>query len=424
MPTMLRSMKLRKTPGGEDTRREAPKGHPVTVNGQDQVNADLYFNIQVDDVDGQPKGWVKADSVNQSDSVVPIDRKLFAAECWRSAIDFGANAHYLVAVATLRSNIADGVVGDEAGPFRLLPTEWVAKEWGAAELLLRLDPELLFDWRMQCAAFALMAFRTAAQLQTKLGRGPTATELFLAQLAGSGIAAQAQKSDESILTLLTRQSDADFPPGQSHEKIVDRFAKWFKENGQPVTGKQAFDTISAGLQMALDQTKSMVEATGAVVIADVFAGVEPTAPSSSNLNLTSLSAEKKAMAEKILAAFAKAGFGGVQQTAAVANAMAESGLQADSESDPPEQSIGLFQLNMKNGLGVGRTKESLKDPDTNIGIIIDAAKHLQAFQAAISLREAVDVFVRRIERPANQTVEVDKRLKIAETFEATKTLLA
>lgn len=426
MPTMRESMKLRKMPGGEETGRVAPIGFLIKINDRDPPASDNpgFYKIQVMEANGQPEGWVAADSVNQQDSLTSIDKDRFAKECWRSAIDFGANAHYLAAVATLRSDITDGSIGTEIGPFRLLATEWAAG-WGAAELELTLEPELIFDWRMQCAAFAVMAFRTITKLEAKLGRRPSSAELLLAQMAGTGVVVALElQSNVSLLALITQQAEGDLPLGQNRADILNRFAKWFKAGEEAVTGKVALGQVGADLQTAIDNTRLLVESTGAGVIANMFAGVQSTVPSAAKLDLHNLTAAQQAVAKQILVAFATAGFGPLQQVAALANAIAESALNPNAKSPPPEQSVGLFQLNMKNGLGVGRTEQSLKNAATNIAIIIESANRLEDFKNAASLRDAVDVFVRRIERPALKDAAVEKRLKIAESISATKDLLA
>jgi hypothetical protein len=62
----------------------------------------------------------------------------------------------------------------------------------------------------------------------------------------------------------------------------------------------------------------------------------------------------------------------------------------------------------------GRCRRSnfATDMDINIGIIVREAKSA-AFAAATSLDDAVDIFVRQIERPANVTSEVIHRQQIA-----------
>jgi hypothetical protein len=130
------------------------------------------------------------------------------------------------------------------------------------------------------------------------------------------------------------------------------------------------------------------------------------------LSLTSISPEKRPVAQKILDAFAAAGFGQFQQVAALANAIAESGLNPNAGIAGVEDSWGLFMLTAR-GLGVGRTPDELKNPDINIDIIVKAATKVPQFAAATALDDAVDIFVRFIERPANVTSEVIRRQQIA-----------
>jgi hypothetical protein len=129
------------------------------------------------------------------------------------------------------------------------------------------------------------------------------------------------------------------------------------------------------------------------------------------LSLASIASERRPIAQKILDAFAAAGFGQFQQVAALANAIAESGLNPNVEI-ASEDSWGLFMLTTR-GLGVGRTPDELKNPDINIDIIVKAAKKVPQFATATSLDDAVDIFVRFIERPANVTSEVIRRQQIA-----------
>jgi hypothetical protein len=129
------------------------------------------------------------------------------------------------------------------------------------------------------------------------------------------------------------------------------------------------------------------------------------------LSLASIVPERRPIAQKILDAFAAAGFGQFQQVAALANAIAESGLDPNT-SVAAENSWGLFLLTVR-GLGAGYTPEQLKDPDINIGLVAKEARKFPQFGAATSLDDAVDAFVRFIERPANPTSEVIRRQQIA-----------
>jgi Lysozyme like domain len=123
---------------------------------------------------------------------------------------------------------------------------------------------------------------------------------------------------------------------------------------------------------------------------------------------------REAIARLIVKSFADAGFGGSQQIAALANAIAESNLNPKATSAPPEQAVGLFQLNKAGGLGTGHTVAELEDPTTNINIILTEARKFDAFAKAASLEDAVSAFVHKIVRPADPAGAVARRLKIAE----------
>ncbi|MBR1284441.1 hypothetical protein JQ597_20540 [Bradyrhizobium sp. AUGA SZCCT0177] len=116
----------------------------------------------------------------------------------------------------------------------------------------------------------------------------------------------------------------------------------------------------------------------------------------------------------ILKAFAAAGFGRDQQIAALANAIGESNLNPRAHNTNGEDSVGLFQLNRVVGVGGHHSVESLMDPAFNTQLIIAEAKRFPSFAKAANLREAVDVFVRSVERPADKAGQSAKRFKIAQ----------
>jgi hypothetical protein len=141
----------------------------------------------------------------------------------------------------------------------------------------------------------------------------------------------------------------------------------------------------------------------------------PRAPDDSRgpgLSLASIPPERREIAQKILDAFAAAGFGQFQQVAALANAIAESNLNPAAHIDGGDE-WGLFLLNRRAGFGIGHTPDELTNPDVNIGIMVMEAKKKTKFVAASSLDEAVEIFVRQIEQPANVNSEVIRRQQIA-----------
>lgn len=126
-----------------------------------------------------------------------------------------------------------------------------------------------------------------------------------------------------------------------------------------------------------------------------------------------LSTDAETMAELIRSKFKAAGFNDVQAEAAVANAIAESGLNPYAHNTRGEDSVGLFQMNRDGGLGTGHSVENLKDPNYNIDLAIAAAKKSEAFLKSNTIDDAVAAFVRDVERPANKELEIEKRTQIA-----------
>jgi uncharacterized protein (TIGR02594 family) len=152
-----------------------------------------------------------------------------------------------------------------------------------------------------------------------------------------------------------------------------------------------------------------------VPTAAMLAGAAPaTPPAVGAIKLDSVPQAGRAMAQHIVDAFAQAGFGTFQQATALANAIAESGLDPNAHAIVGEDSVGLFQLNRNGGLGTGHSVSELMDPDANIAIIVAQAKTVRDFVSASSLSAAMDAFVTDIERPRDAQGEIAKRLQIAE----------
>jgi uncharacterized protein (TIGR02594 family) len=120
-------------------------------------------------------------------------------------------------------------------------------------------------------------------------------------------------------------------------------------------------------------------------------------------------------ADLILKAFAAAGFGRNQQIAALANAIDESGLDA-SQRTLPEDSVGLFQLRRFKGVGGNNSVEALQNPTFNTQLIIAEVKKVPAFAKATTLRDAVDLFVRFVEKPKDKAGQSAKRFKTAQAL--------
>src|SRR6185369_5815685 len=76
-------------------------------------------------------------------------------------------------------------------------------------------------------------------------------------------------------------------------------------------------------------------------------------------NASALPPQGEAMANMIVSKFADAGFGQNQQLAALANAIAESALDPAARANPPDDSVGLFQIS-RRALGSGHTVQELE----------------------------------------------------------------
>jgi TIR domain len=130
------------------------------------------------------------------------------------------------------------------------------------------------------------------------------------------------------------------------------------------------------------------------------------------LSLASIPQDRRAIAQQIIDAFAAAGFGKVQQAAALANAIAESNLNPKA-IEAVGGSVGLFLISPRGGLGVGLTPAQLMDPKVNIDLVVKAAKKYAKFSEAITLIDANSAFVHYIERPSDAEGETTRRLAIA-----------
>jgi hypothetical protein len=135
---------------------------------------------------------------------------------------------------------------------------------------------------------------------------------------------------------------------------------------------------------------------------------------------TNMKQSQSDMANLIYDSFISAGFTDVQARAAVANAQAESSLDPTAHNTKNgEDSVGLFQMNRNGGLGKGYSVEQLKDPNTNIGLAIAAAKQSKDFVGASTLEQATKAFVTDVERPKDQAGAIEKRTKIAREMSTT-----
>jgi hypothetical protein len=125
--------------------------------------------------------------------------------------------------------------------------------------------------------------------------------------------------------------------------------------------------------------------------------------------------ERKLMAKLIASRFAAAGYGTVQQAAAVASAIYESGLDPKAQkggiSGGPTGGRGLFQLS-----GARSAEGDPLDPEFNISSTLREAMRSPSFKTAISVDTAVEIFVTRVQRPATPSADISQTKAIAQAI--------
>ena len=418
MAIMKSTRTLRVSPGGETTNFIAVAGAKIRILDDATLP---WWKIELLDLPEKPRGWVSAEAIDKdADTLGPMDKTVFARECLRQASTYGVNAHYLMAIAELRTNITDGpnANGIDQGPFAFSPDEW--KYYGKLrEFDLDLAPEDVSAWRLQCIVFAVMTSLTQPALAALLGSQPTPVELYLAQMVGTKAAISAlHDKTQKMNALIAAITDADVAnQGIDRSRIAARYPKYT----QGLTAEAALAAITTDLQKALDGSRQLIAQAGADIISSSNDPVGGTGSIDARINLGSpaIPAGRRNMAELIISRFAGAGYGVLPQVAALANAIAESKLDPKVKAAGNERSYGLFQLNLV-GVGHGHDPEELKDPERNIAIMLDYISKQggarDAFKAAPSLREAVSIFVRSFERPANTSGAINTRLPIAQSL--------
>lgn len=370
-----------------------------------------------------PEGWLPASAVSDVDPPdSPINTDEFIRECAHQEQVFGVAGHYVAAIAKLRSGIVNKIAAEgefgEIGLFHLTTAEWGA-DWGSKDDF-GFDFSLaeISDWRNQCTLFSLMARRALVACEDALGRRPNSVDLLLSQIIGAKATARLRAAPAaSVEAILGAVVDGDLPKGGlARDRIISRYASLLREGAAARTGTQVLAKIEASLGKALAQTAALIPAD---LIKPIDDANKPAAASSAgtslNLDSPDIRAGRKPIALQIVQAFHTAGFNVVQQAAALANAIAESGLNPDAKAiTPTEESIGLFQLNRLGGMGQGHTVADLVKPELNIDIIVQFAKMVPSFRDATTLADAVSAFVTKIERPADQIGAIKNRTAIGQ----------
>lgn len=405
---------LRDAPNGAEV-MQVPGGTRVTVGNTHSA----WLEVTLIDLPGTPKGWVSAAAVDQAaDTLGPLDKQLFALECHWQALLFGVSAHYIAAVAALRTNITDGAsAGGGTGPYAFSPGEWALSS-KQPQFMLDATPQAIGSWSLQVAVFAITARLAQQRFAALLGSQPTAAELYFSQLVGSKAAVAALQDRKAKLADIVSAIDLASANGDG----IDVANLATRDAALLGTGsvEAALKAISTALTAALEATKPFVLTAGDQLIDDTATAMLPDGAVSGRINFDSpeVPAARRDMAKLIALRFAEAGYGVIQQIAAIANAIGESGLKPDIKSAGSEQSYGLFQLNLK-GVGHGHDPAELIDPERNIAIMLAYIATLSAnaaFSATASLHDAVAIFVRDFERPADSAGAIAKRSAIAQTL--------
>lgn len=321
MAIMTDSRTLRDGPGGNATTIIAPAGCKVDIL---DASTPPWTKVKLLDVRDQPIGWVSANAVDATANAVlgPLDKALFAKECCRQSIYYGVNAHYLMAVADLRTNVTSSATPDangQIGPFALLPAEWAFFS-ARPEFQLDFQASDITSWRLQCAVFATMTVLAQTKIAGLIGSQPTATELYFTQLVGSTAAISGiNNPTQQVEGLISSISAADFSSDGIDPTLIIARAQALL---QGVTVKDAFDKIDSKMQAALDDCRPMMLAAGATTINDVQTPankndkpatqvpIPPSDPSSGQINFNSpkIPAAHRDMAQLIATRFSAAGF--------------------------------------------------------------------------------------------------------------------
>ncbi len=415
MAVLKDSRSLRDAPGGTVI-MQVPGGTRVQVG----ATQGAWIEVTLADHPDQPRGWVSAAAVDlAADTLGPLDKQVFALEChWQAAI-FGVSGHYLAGIAALRSNIVDGTGGGgTVGPYRFSPAEWTANA-SQPQFQLAAPATAIGSWSLQVAVFAIMTRLMQLRVAALFGSQPTATELCLAQMVGSrSVAAALQDTAQPVAGLVAAIDPVSvLAEGIDVANLTGRDARLLGTG----TVADALATISAALAAALAETREAMLKAGDQLISDGGTVLALAGPAGGRIDFDSpeIPAGRRDMAEIIARRFADAGYGVLQQVAAIANAIDESRLDPTIKAAGSEPSYGLFQLNQAGGVGTGHNVAVLTDPEQNIAIMLAYMSTLSAdtaFRNTASLHDAVAIFVRDFERPANSAGAIARRSAIAQTL--------
>lgn len=262
MATMNATRTLRSAPFGDDLGIQAKAGMKVTI--LDDTTSPLWIKVELLDVgDPRPSGWVSVQAVSRDDAPLTLDKAVFAGECVFQAATFRVMAHYLMAIAHMRTDIVDGEHGADYGPFALSQEEWTAFST-AEEFGLDMGADLYHSWTAQCIVFASMANATQRAIAALLANEPTAAELALAQIIGPDATLAVLRDPSKQVLDIVASVDASV---LAHAGVrTDTLPIRYKDFLLGKTGQEALDAVSTRLQVSLDETATFITAAGAAFI--------------------------------------------------------------------------------------------------------------------------------------------------------------
>lgn len=407
--------------------RDGRGGKPLGVKAEAGMKVEIFDDTQLPwtkirlATGEKTEGWISDDAIDKTaDTLGPLDKDMVARHCVEQASMFGGNAFYLMAVAQLRSNVRETPpVGSSGhGLFAFSAKEW-ALQGADPGYGIHYSAEDILDWRAQCTLFAIIAAQAQEVLAEALGRPVSMAQLLLSQILGREAAVLAIEtpatSRADILAKAASTADQD---RRDTEPLCGRDAALLEGE----TGQQIIERIAGALQDAFEESRPFIASAVERYVAGMLqsSGGVPVSPGAINYASSRIKPAPRKHAEMIAARFAAHGYGTPQQIAAIANAIAESGLDPDASNLKGERSFGLFQLNQNGGVGAGFPDHVLRDPQRNVEIMLaEIAKpyqkaNRQAFAATSSLHEAVRIFVHHFERPAEKDKQTEVRYKIAQ----------
>ena len=244
---------------------EGTTGHTILERGEKvavKETKDGWSRVQAFELGDEPIGWVPITSLRDSE-VEGIDKTAFAESCWDMELRFGISAHYLAAVAELRSNTTADEKDGLVGPFRLSQSEFDAGRVDRDHLEGDFKSEDISNWRRQTTVFAAMTRRAEDELEKLLGHGQraSAAELHLAQMLGPRPAA-------TLIKTPTTTVGAALKDVKDRDQLLQRYGL----SGDK-TGEMALQKIADDLTPALKAVESFITEAGASIVAEVVAAL-------------------------------------------------------------------------------------------------------------------------------------------------------